>query len=153
MRLTFCTMLALCSGAYVHSAHAESTLRPTHAVYVEKAHKVGFGMDRSLEPANRILPGDRVVLVLDWQAPAKAGSFVLTSPIPKTLSFERSSNDVEEISADGGQSWGRLGSVKIRDENGLRFATPEDATHIRWRIPAQVAARGAGRIAYSAIAR
>lgn len=153
MRLTICAALALGSWTCAHSAHAESALRPVHAVYVETARKAGFGSKRLLEPANSMFPGDRVILVLDWRSPAKPGGFVLTSPVPKPLSFERSSNEVEEISVDGGRHWGRLGSLKIRDANGLRFATPEDATHVRWRIPARIAAQGAGRIAYSAIVR
>jgi hypothetical protein len=60
---------------------------------------------------------------------------------------------VEEISIDGGRSWGKLGMLMIRDTSGTRLASPEDVTHVRWRIPASVAARGTGTIAYSAIVR
>lgn len=153
MRSIYCAAFALSLGAATHPASAESIWRPAHAVYVEKAPAAGLRPARLLEPAGKMSPGDRVVLVLDWRAPEKPGGFTLTSPVPKALSYERSSNGMEEISVDGGRSWGRMGILTIRDPEGARLATPEDVTHVRWRIPAQTAARGSGRIAYSAIVR
>ncbi|WP_324742794.1 hypothetical protein U8326_05285 [Tsuneonella sp. CC-YZS046] len=153
MRPILFAAFALCLGAAIHPAQAELIWRPAHAVYVEKSHVPGLRPVRLLEPAGKMSPGDRVVLVLDWRSPAKPGGFTLTSPVPKALSYERSSNGMEEISVDGGRNWGRLGALTIRDPEGARLATPEDVTHVRWRIPAQAAARGSGRIAYSAIVR
>ena len=37
--------------------------------------------------------------------------------------------------------------------SGSRMATPEDVTHVRWRVAPATAAQGQGRIAYSAIVR
>ena len=45
--------------------------------------------------------------------------------------------------------WGKLDDLRI----GNRIATPEDVTHVRWHVPANQAARGAGEITYSAIVR
>ncbi len=153
MRSILCAAFGLCLSATMHPASAESIWRPAHAVYVEKAPTVGLRPARLLEPAGKMSTGDRVVLVLDWRSPEKPGGFILTSPVPKALSYERSSNGMEEISVDGGRNWGRMGTLTIRDPEGARLATPEDVTHVRWRIPTQTAARGSGRIAYSAIVR
>lgn len=153
MRFILSAVFAASLVTAIQPAQAESIWRPAHAVYVEKSPAAGLRSIRSLEPADKMISGDRVVLVLDWRAPEKPGGFMLTSPVPKPLSFERSSNGMEEISVDGGRSWGRMGTLLIRDGDGTRLAGPEDVTHIRWRIPAQTAARGSGRIAYSAIVR
>jgi hypothetical protein len=53
------------------------------------------------------------------------------------------------VSVDGGKTWGKLGKLRI----GSRLATPEDVTHVRWRISAAHAALGRGDIAYSGIVR
>ena len=52
-------------------------------------------------------------------------------------------------SVDGGRTWGKLGNLRM----GGRYATPEDVTHVRWRIAPGHAARGSGHIAYSGIVR
>ena len=44
---------------------------------------------------------------------------------------------------------GRIGTLRY----GMRLATPEDVTHVRWRVPADHAAAGRGQIAYSGIVR
>jgi len=112
------------------------------AVYVERMSE----SSRVLQPADHLRPGDRVVTVVSWQRAARGGTFTLTNPLPRSLHFQGSANETEEVSVDGGRHWGRLGELRV----GSRQATPEDVTHVRWHIanPAP-----AGRIAYSAIVR
>lgn len=101
------------------------------AVYVEREQ----GPLRTVEPARELRKGERVVTVLRWQAPR--GSYTVTSPVPASLQFERSSAEAIEASTDGGRSWRELGKVQ-----------PEAVTHLRWRV-----GQGAGRLTYSAIVR
>jgi hypothetical protein len=77
------------------------------------------------------------------------GSFVITNPLPASLSYEGSASELQEVSVDGARTWGKLGTLRI----GHRLATPEDVTHVRWRVTASTAARGRGQIAYSGTVR
>jgi hypothetical protein len=115
-------------------------------VFVERV-KPGIG--RLLEPARTLRRGDRLVYVVEWQRRGGAGSFTVTNPLPATVYYQGSASGDEVVSVDGGRSWGKLEMLR----KGDRIATPEDVTHVRWRVPATIAAQGAGRITYSAIVR
>lgn len=104
---------------------------------------------RLLQPATTLKRGDRVIYVVNWYRMGGQGGFVVTNPLPRLVYFQGSADGREEVSIDGGRSWGRLENLRV----GTRLATPEDVTHVRWRVPAQEAARGSGQITYSAIVR
>jgi hypothetical protein len=104
---------------------------------------------RKLTPAHNLRRGDRVVTVLSWQLRHGQGGFVITNPLPPLIAYQASAREDEEISVDGGRSWGQLGTLRL----GTRMATPEDVTHVRWRITPILASRGRGQIAYSGIVR
>ncbi len=143
--------LALAAGTFTASAgHAELRTGPAvatdSAVYVERSSSAA---SRRLEPASRLARGDRVVTIVTWVRAAGTGGFVITNPVPTALAYQQSAEDMQEVSVDGGRSWGRIGALRI----GNRLATPDDVTHVRWRIPPQSAARGRGQITYSGIVR
>jgi hypothetical protein len=85
------------------------------------------------------------VTIISWRQ--ASGSFTVTNPVPRHLAYQGSAVDDEEVSVDGGRTWGRIGELSI----GARQATAEDVTHVRWHVPA--ARASAGRIAYSGIVR
>ena len=125
--------------------------RPQHVmlasdVYVERQGTA----NRMLEPAGQLRPGDRVVTIVSWKrangASGFGGGFTVTNPLPRTVYYQESAAGDDEVSVDGGRSWGRLGSLRIAGH----LATPEDVTHVRWRIATPAPH---GRIAYSAIVR
>lgn len=130
--------------------HAESSLSVHSALFVERDEAVAGRAARLIEPARTLSRGQRVVLILDWRGAKGDRPVTVTTPIPARLAFERSSNGTEEISADGGRSWGRLGRLRLRDAEGVRLARLQDVTHVRWTI-----ARGkeSGRITFSAMVR
>ena len=141
--------IALLCGALLvvpAAAWAKPRVALDSTVFVER---VTPERTRSLEPARRLSRGDRVVYVTTWSNPGGADGFTLTNPLPQHVAYQGSANSDEEVSADGGRSWGRLGSLRI----GTRLALPEDVTHVRWRVAPTLAAKGAGRIAWSAIVR
>jgi hypothetical protein len=127
-------------------AAAQPAVATDSAVFVERARG---GNLRSLEPADRLSHGDRVVTVVSWYRMGGDGGFTITNPLPRAIAYQASARDDQEVSVDGGRTWGKLGDLRI----GGRLATPEDVTHMRWRIPAMNAARGQGQIAYSGIVR
>ena len=151
MRKLLIAVLANC--ALAAPAGADTGVRLDSAVYVERTGNSGAAFARTIEPARMLSRGDAVVLVVAWRAREGSNGFTLTSPVPAALEYQRDSRGDVEVSADGGRSWGRIGMLAIREAGGARLATPEDVTHIRWRIPAAQAAHGSGRIAYRAIVR
>ncbi len=135
-----------CCAALAAPALANPLVALDSAVFVERA---AAQSGRLLEPAVRLSPGDRVVYVVNWTRMGGQGGFVVTNPLPPSVAFQGSANGDEEVSADGGQNWGKLGALRL----GQRLATAEDVTHVRWRVDPGLAARGAGSITYSGIVR
>lgn len=90
-----------------------------------------------------------MVTIVRWYRTGGNGSFVITNPLPSILAYQQSANGDQEVSVDGGRTWGQLDYLRV----GSRNATPEDVTHVRWRIPAARAAYGRGEIAYAGIVR
>lgn len=121
-------------------AQAQVPVTIDRAVYIERAEN---GM-RSIEPATTLRPGDRVVLVLAWQAHTANRGVTVSSRIPPTLSFQRAGSESIEVSVDGGRSWGALDDLRI----GNRVAAPEDVTDLRWKTKT-----ASGRMTFSAIVR
>jgi len=133
---------------------AQSTLETSRAVYVERSTNAADGrLQRALEPAGNLRSGDRVVLMVEWRTAGNARGLTVASSVPRSLAFQRSSEDLTEISIDGGQNWGHLGQMRIAGAQGTRLVSPEDVTHLRWRVPANQIANGQNRITYSAIVR
>lgn len=104
---------------------------------------------RLLQPASALKRGDRVVYIVSWTRMGGAGGFTVTNPLPRQVYFQGSADGREEVSLDGGRTWGRLDAMRL----GTRLATAEDVTHVRWKVAPGEAARGSGQITYSAIVR
>lgn len=139
-------VLAAAILAAPQSVSASPSVALDAAVYVER---VDDGNVRRLEPASRLARGDRVVTIVSWYRMGGQGGFTVTNPLPRRVAYQQPARPDEEVSVDGGKTWGRLAALRI----GSRVATPEDVTHVRWRIPAASAARGSGHIAYAGIVR
>lgn len=128
------------------TAHAKPNVATDSAVFVERSQGAQV---RRLEPAKYLSRGDRVVTIVRWYRLGGDGAFTITNPMPNAIYFQRSTHTEDEVSVDGGKTWGKLEDLRV----GTRVATPEDVTHIRWHIPANKARIGAGQIAYSGIVR
>lgn len=126
-----------------------------NTVYVEREVAIGNGAStRLLEPARILRRGDRLVYVVSWRAPtARAERLTITNPLPRTIAYEHSAGGDEDVSIDGGRSWGKLDALRVRDGGVWRYATPQDVTHIRWTVSPQLALAGSGRLTWSGIVR
>ena len=102
--------------------------------------------NRVLERADQLRRGDRVVTVVSWKRSLPGRAFTVVNPLPRRIQFEGSADGTEQVSADGGRTWGRLGQLRV----GSRLARADDITHVRWRVMTPAIA---GQIAYSAIVR
>ncbi len=146
IRQTFALLASAAGLAAPLAAHANPAVALDSAVFVER---IAPGMGRMLQPAATLHSGDRVVYVVSWSKLGGNGGFTVTNPMPRSVAYQGSANGDEEVSVDGGRTWGKLGNLRV----GGRLATPEDVTHVRWRVAPAAAAHGSGRIAYSAIVR
>ena len=124
-----------------------------HSVFVERAIPAADGRTaKVLEPARTLRRGDRLVYVVAWKA-ARSDRFTITNPLPRAVAYQRSADGREDVSIDGGRTWGQLAGLRIRDDGGWRNASAEDVTHVRWRVPRQLALAGSGRLTFSGIVR
>ena len=137
---------ALALALVAQPALAQPAVALDSAVYVEHVQP---GDARVLEPASQLSRGDRVVTVVSWRLTAGMGGFDVTNPMPRGVYYQASASGNEQVSVDGGRTWGRIGQLMI----GGRLASPEDVTHVRWHVPASRAVAGRGEIAYSGIVR
>lgn len=123
-----------------------------NTVFVERSDDTGAS--RVLEPARTLRRGDKLVYMVSWRAAqSRPQPFTITNPLPRTVSYQRSAAGNEEVSVDGGRTWGRLESLRVRDGGRLRQASPEDVTHVRWRVPPQLALAGRGQLTWSGVVR
>lgn len=155
---------ATIAAALAASAPAEAAARGSgervalvHSVFVERAVPgAGGRSSRVLEPARALRKGDRLVYVVAWRTAgrqAQGHDFTITNPLPRTVSYQRSANGAEQVSIDGGRSWGQLEDLRVRDDAGWRGASAEDVTHVRWSVPRRAAQAGSGRLTFSGIVR
>lgn len=147
--------IAIVAGALAPvAAQAERPVRFASDVFVERfVPGAGGRMTRVLERAERLKSGDRVIFVVNWQVDG-ARPFTFVNPVPGTIAFQRSAEDREEVSIDGGKTWGKLSDLRVREADGsIRHATPDDVTTLRWRVPLQMAAAGNGQITYRGVVR
>ena len=139
------------------AAHAAERVQLASDVFVERfVPGPGGRVSRVLERPAALHPGDRLIFVVNWRARAAGGprDFTVTNPLPRSVSYQRSIEADEDVSIDGGASWGRLEDLRLRDDDGrMRHATPEDVTHVRWRVPARMAVLGSGQITYRGVVR
>ena len=149
-------LVAAVAGLFPASAAATASDRVSLAsdVFVERFAPAGQGRTaRILERAASLRAGDRVVFVVNWKA-TRGQQFTLTNPLPRAVAFQGTATGEEEVSVDGGRTWGRLDQLVVRDADGRpRRANGEDVTHVRWRVPGAIAALGAGQMTYRGIVR
>ena len=153
MRLLI-TMLALLAPA---AAWAADEVRLTSEVFVEHQVPQPDGSVRTVREApNVVTPGDKLVFVLSYrnEGAAPATGFVVTNPMPESVTYADSASPGEIVSVDGGQNWGELGSLRVRNADGSqRPAVAADVTHVRWRFAAPIAAGEGGNLSFQGVVR
>jgi uncharacterized repeat protein (TIGR01451 family) len=120
------------------SAHAATPLQLSSDVFVEKQVVRADGSRTVvLEKPKLVLPGDNLVFVVRYRntGTATASNFVVTNPLPAAVAFNGTSDGLEVVSIDGGNKWGVLSTLRVKQADGvIRAADRRDVTHIKWNL-------------------
>ena len=150
-------LLFICALLTPVPALAADNVALASAVYVERAVTGADGISRVVrEEPKLVTPGDRLVFVLTYKnaGTAPADSFVVTNPIPASVSFVASDSPGADFSVDGGKSWAPLAALKVKAADGrLRPAAASDITAIRWAFAKPIPVGGAGNLIFRGIVR
>ena len=139
------------------AALAQNQVALTSEVLVERTTTDAAGQQSvRLEAPGVVTPGDRLVFVLSYRnnSAGPATDFVVTNPIPDSVSFAGAMSAGAVLSVDGGNQWGALEALIVRNADGTsRAATQDDVTHVRWRIAQAIPAGGSGELRFRGVVK
>ncbi len=154
----FAAVAAAASPQPAAAAAAASPLALTTTMLAETRVAASDGsVTMKLAAPNNVGPGDRVVVQLAYRnrGTAPISGLVLANPVPTGLAYRgpRGAGATPEVSVDG-RNFGPLASLRVAAATGgLRPATADDVTHVRWRLDSPVTAGTGGELAFQAIVR
>ena len=126
-------------------------------VFVERIRTDAAGKQRILlEEPKTVLPGDRLVFVLNYRngGTKPADRFVVTNPMPAAVRFADAGGTHPLVSVDGGRQWGLLADLTIAEAGGTRRAAqPADVTHVRWAFDKPIPAGGTGKLMFRGVVK
>jgi uncharacterized repeat protein (TIGR01451 family) len=157
--MTFVTrvLLALVTLAIPSVAFAADAVALSSAVFVERQLIDNSGRSRvELHAPQVVTPGDRLVFILSYRNTGEkpATHFTVTNPLPQAVAYAGTPDEDALISVDGGRTWGRLSTQRIREDDGRwRSARPDDVTHIRWTLAQPLRAGATGKLSFRGTVR
>jgi uncharacterized repeat protein (TIGR01451 family) len=115
---------------------------------------------KRLVPADRVVPGDRLIYsleVVNTAATTVPGPTV-TTPVPAHMRYVADSavgpGTEVSFSVDGGSSFDVPENLQVKGSNGeLRAAEATDYTHIRWQFKSSLKAGSVAFVRFRAIAK
>ena len=150
-------LLALMALLMPVAAQAAAGVSLVNQVLVERVETTpeGRSVTTRAEP-DVVTPGDRLVFVLSYRndGAEPATAFVLTNPVPDSVTFAGTDDPSAVVSVDGGTTWGALGSLTVALTDGtMRPAEVADVTHIRWSLAQPVPTGGAGELSFRGVVK
>jgi len=110
-----------------------------------------------LVDADTVVPGERVIYTTSFRntGAEAAENVVITNPISDSLEYVLGSafgpGMTLEFSVDGGASFADASTLEVTDNGETRAATPDDYTHVRWRMTDDLAPGAQGVVRFAAI--
>ena len=149
-----CAALAV-TAVVSTAAIASGPLQIVSKVLAEQRVRAGDGSTSVvLGVAKRAVPGDRIVIILEYRNTGRQplSGLVLNNPVPQGVAYRgpAPSSPTPEVSTDGA-TYGSLASLRVRTPTGVRAASPDDVTAVRWRLAAPLAAGAQGKLAFQAV--
>ncbi|MBX9884592.1 MAG: hypothetical protein K2X68_06435 [Novosphingobium sp.] len=149
------TMATMAGPALAAAQSAPSPVTLKGDVMLEKTvTENGVSKVQLVEP-KVVIPGDHLLFTTRYHNDGAqvVTNFVVTNPLPSAVALSGEAAAGTEVSADGGKTWGQLGTLKVAGSaGGERTATAADVTHVRWTIPA-IAPGASGEVQYHGIVR
>lgn len=138
-------------------ALAANQVALNNSVFVERVTTDATGKQRVLlEEPKVVVPGDRLVFVLDYRnaGAQPADKFVITNPMPSAVRFADAGNAQSLVSVDGGKQWGLLSALTVTMADGTRRAAqPADVTHVRWAFQKPIPVGGTGKLMFRGVVK
>lgn len=153
---TLSWMIALTGLAASQAAWAQPGVRLDTQMFVERVTTDVNGRSRRiLASADRVAPGDQLIVIVHWRndgsAPLRDQAVV--RPLPRGAQIDPT-DPTMQVSVDGGAHWGRMEQLWLPTPlGGTRRAVAADVTHVRWSLPEAVPPGHAGRLSYRATMR
>ncbi len=103
-----------------------------------------------LVTANTFVPGESVIYTITFEnvSDEPAENVVITNPISKGLTYVDGSafgiGSAIQFSTDGGQNFAAANELTVVEDGASRPAEPDDFTHIRWVMQAELQAGAQG---------
>jgi uncharacterized repeat protein (TIGR01451 family) len=127
---------------------------------VESRVRAGGREVVKLVPADRVVPGDRVIYTLEVRN-AGAGTLdapVISHPVPEHMRYVADSavgpGAEVSYSVDGGHTFERADNLKVQGVDGrLRRAVAADYTHIRWQLKNALKANSVAFVRFRALVK
>lgn len=139
------------------AAQAADKVALDSKVFVERQVTAADGKQTIVrEDPKLVVPGEKLLFVLNYknEGADPAENFVVTNPIPSSVTFVASGAPGADYSVDGGKSWGPLASLKVKAADGsLRPASAGDVTHVRWVFAKAIPVGGAGSLSFRGVVR
>ncbi|CCW19032.1 hypothetical protein EBBID32_33910 [Sphingobium indicum BiD32] len=149
-------IIALTGLAVPQAAWAQPGVRLDTQMFVERVTTDVNGRSRRiLASADRVTPGDQLIVIVHWRndgsAPLRDQAVI--RPLPRGVQIDPSDPSMQ-VSVDGGMHWGRMDQLWLPTPlGGTRRAVAADITHVRWSLPDAVPPGHAGRLSYRATMR
>ena len=138
-------------------ATAQNQVALTSEIFVERTVPDASGAPRvTLEAPGVVTPGDHLVFVLSYRnnGATAASDFVVSNPIPESVSFDGTDSPGALYSVDGGRNWGALAALRVRGADGNpRAATNADVTGVQWRFAQPIPAGAGGELRFRGIVK
>lgn len=137
-------------------AFAASGVSLVSEVFVERVVEKDGKSVIELEAPKVVVPGDRLVIVLSYKnaGAQPATDFIVTNPIPQSVTYESAEGQGAQVSIDGGKNWGQLASLRVKQADGTdRAAVAADVTDIRWAFPDAIPAGQTGKLSFRGIVK
>jgi uncharacterized repeat protein (TIGR01451 family) len=150
-----CSFAQTAPGAQTAPAPAASPVTLKGDVMLEKTVTENGVSTVQLSEPKVVIPGDRLLFTTRYhnEGAQPVTNFVVTNPLPSAVALAADGATGNEVSVDGGKTWGELASLKVAGSEGApRAATAADVTHIRWTI-AKIAPGASGEVQYHGIVR
>ena len=150
------SLLILLSLLIAPPAMAQASVALENEIMIERVVVEDGKREVKVEVPKVVVPGDRLVFIISYknQGAQPATDFVVTNPLPPSVTFDSVEGSEAVVSVDGGKTYGALAALQVKQADGSeRAAVPADVTHIRWAFKQAIPAGAAGTLRFKGVVK